>query len=267
MKKDDLRQAGCFLFDMDGTVYLGEQLLPGAKQLFDWLQQNRIPYYFITNNSSRARQQYAAKLEKLGLRVPESLIFTSGEATAIYLQMLQPSARLFVVGTPSLEEEMRQHGFELVQEQPDFVVLGFDTTLTYEKIRQLCDFVRAGVRYIATHPDINCPTEDGYMPDIGAMMAMIVASTGKQPDVVVGKPNAPIVQAVLHKTGVEAAKMIMVGDRLYTDIALGQAGITTILVLSGESSLADVAQSPHQPDFIAKDLSEILAWLQDSPSN
>lgn len=256
-----LKQVQCFLLDMDGTVYLGENLLPGAREFLDYLNDQDIPYYFLTNNSSRSRPEYSAKLKRLGLPVQDEQIFTSGEATAIYLKKIKPEARLYVVGTPSLEAEFRTQGFELVQESPDFVVLGFDTTLTYEKIWKLCDFVRAGVRYIATHPDINCPTETGFMPDIGAMMAMIAASTGKHPEVIIGKPNSPIVEALVHKTGFSAGSMAMIGDRLYTDIAMRQAGITTILVLSGETKPEDVQGSPFQPDYIVENLLELYRHL------
>ena len=145
---------------------------------------------------------------------------------------------------------------------PDFVVLGFDTTLTYEKIWKLCDLVTAGVPYIATHPDINCPTENGFMPDIGSMIAMVAASTGRQPDVIIGKPYAPIVEALTDKLSLPVNALCMVGDRLYTDIALGKTGLTTILVLSGETRPEDIAGSPFQPDFTMQNLAELVARLK-----
>jgi HAD superfamily hydrolase (TIGR01450 family) len=159
-----------------------------------------------------------------------------------------------MVGTPSLEREFEQHGFQLVQNNADCAVLGFDTTLTYEKLWKLCDYVRAGIPYIATHPDINCPTESGFMPDIGAMMAFVETSTGRTPDVIVGKPNPPIIEAIVEKTGFGVDQIAMVGDRLYTDIAMGKTGITTILVLSGETKEGDVQSADHQPDYIVKNI-------------
>ena len=189
-------------------------------------------------------------------------ILTSGEATAIYLHREKPGARLFVVGTPSLEVDFTRFGFDLVQTDPDYAVLGFDTTLTYEKIWKLCDFVRAGVPYIATHPDINCPTETGFMPDIGAMMELVAISTGgRRPDVIVGKPHEPIVAAILEKTGFELSQIAMVGDRLYTDIALGAVGITTILVLSGEAQREDIPAAPIKPDLVVENVGELLKIL------
>ena len=253
-----LKDAECFLFDMDGTIYLGDRLLPGAREMIEHLQRTGFPFYFLTNNSSRAGADYAAKLRRLGLQVDASAIFTSGEATALYLREKTSARRLFVVGTPSLEQEMRAHGFALDADAPDAAVLGFDTGLTYAKLWRLCDLVRAGAPYIATHPDFNCPTEDGFMPDIGAMIAFVKASTGREPDCIVGKPHAPIVEAVSRKTGAPVERLVMVGDRLYTDIALGRAGLMTVLALSGETKLEDLPGSPHQPDLIVRDVGELL---------
>ena len=262
MTYDKLNAIRCYLLDMDGTIYLGDQLLPGALDFLDLLSQKGIPYYFLTNNSSRSQTQYIEKLARLGIETTKEMVFTSGEATAIYIGKQQPGARLYVVGTPPLEAEMRAHGFQLVQEEPDFAVLGFDTTLTYEKLWKLCDFVRAGLPYIATHPDFNCPTETGFMPDIGAMIAFVEASTGRHPDQVVGKPNTPIVEAIVEKTGFPIEQLGMIGDRLYTDIALGKAGLTTILVLSGETNAADLAQSKFTPDYVMQNLAELVNIYQ-----
>jgi len=258
-----LSDTSCFLFDMDGTLYLGDNLLPGAKDILTYLDEVGVPFFLLTNNSSRSKIDYVKKLEKFGLDIPEERIFPSGEATAIYLSKQKPGARLYVVGTPSLEKEFSSHGFQLVDEDPDYVVLGFDTTLTYEKIWNICDFVREDIPYIGTHPDINCPTENGFMPDIGAMMEMIASSTGKRPDVIVGKPYPPIVEAVAEKTGFPLEQLTMVGDRLYTDIAMGRAGIKTVLVLSGETKREDLADAPHQPDFVMENVGELLRTLQE----
>lgn len=257
-----LQHIECFLLDMDGTFYLGNQVLPGALEFIDLLKQRKIPFLFLTNNSSKTRKEYADKIRRMGLDLPESQIFTSGEATALYLSRRKPGAALYVVGTPALENEFSEHGFHLTDTNPDFVVLGFDTTLTYEKIWKTCDLIVSGVPFIATHPDINCPTETGFMPDIGAMLAMIAASTGKQPDVIIGKPYAPIVEAVAEKVNAPVESLCMVGDRLYTDIALGKTGLRTVLVLSGETSREDLKDSPFQPDFIMQNLGELASVMQ-----
>ena len=256
-----LQQVGAFLLDMDGTFFLGGRLLPGAAQLIDLFRQRAVPFLFLTNNSSRTRSEYAEKICRLGVPVREEEIFTSGEATAIYLQKQQPGAALYVVGTPALEREFQAHGFRLTTDQPDCVVLGFDTTLTYQKLSTLCRLVAAGTPYFATHPDLNCPTEDGFIPDIGAMIAFVQASTDRMPDAIIGKPYAPIVNAVETRLGLPAEQMCMVGDRLYTDIALGKTGLTTVLVLSGETRRADLTDSPFQPDYVMENLAELVLAL------
>jgi HAD superfamily hydrolase (TIGR01457 family) len=263
MNNEPLLHVKCFLLDMDGTFNLGDQIIEGSLRFIETLSELGIDYLFLTNNSSKHRRQYAEKITRLGLPVPEEKVFTSGEATALYLQQEHAGSSVYVVGTPALEEEFRQHGFHLDQNHPECIVLGFDTTLTYEKLWKLCDFVRAGLPYIATHPDFNCPTETGFMPDIGAMIAFVHASTGREPDLVVGKPNRMIVDAVAKKLGLRIEEMAMVGDRLYTDIALGQtSGITTCLVLSGETHTEDLADSPHQPTYTFEDLAAIADWLK-----
>jgi 4-nitrophenyl phosphatase len=260
----DLSRVRCFLLDMDGTFNLGSHLIEGSLHFIDVVRAQNKDFIFLTNNSSKHRRLYAEKITRLGLPIPEEKVFTSGEATAIYLKKNHPGARLYVVGTPALEEEFRQHGFHLVEESPDLVVLGFDITLTYAKLWKLCDFVREGLPYIATHPDFNCPTETGYMPDIGAMMALVKASTGRDPSLVVGKPNRMIVDALAQKLNLNIADLAMVGDRLYTDIALGKtSGITTCLVLSGETSREDLPGSDFQPDYIFENLGAIGDWLEE----
>jgi 4-nitrophenyl phosphatase len=260
---DKLSVVRCFLLDMDGTFYLSERLLEGALRFIGLLHTQKKEFLFLTNNSSKRRRQYAEKINRLGLPLPEELVFTAGEATALYLKDRHPGASVYVVGTPALEDEFRQHGFKLEDQNPQLLVLGFDTTLTYQKLWKMCDLVRAGVPYIATHPDFNCPTETGYMPDIGAMIAFVKAATGREPDLVVGKPNRLIVDAAASKMGLEVSQLCMIGDRLYTDIALGKAsGITTVLVLSGETKMEDLENSPFQPDYIFQNLAGVADWLE-----
>ena len=248
---------------MDGTFYLGNQLIDGSLRFIETLKQLHIDFLFLTNNSSRRARQYAEKITSLGLPISAEKILTSGEATAVYLQQEYPASSIYVVGTPALEEEFRQHGFRVEQNHPERIVLGFDTTLTYEKLWKLCDFVRAGLPYIATHPDMNCPTETGSMPDIGAVIAFVHASTGREPDVVIGKPNRIIVDSAARKLGLKIEELAIVGDRLYTDIALGETcGIPTCLVLSGETRLQDLADSPYQPTYIFDNLGKLGDWLR-----
>lgn len=261
-ENNTLSNVRCFLLDMDGTFYLGEQLFEGAMEFIDLLHRQGLEYLFLTNNSSKDSQQYVEKFARLGMSIPRDKIMTSGEATAMHVQRQKPGARVFVVGTQSLENEFRKLQFVLTDESPEYAILGFDTTLTYAKMWKLCDLVRAGVPYIATHPDFNCPTETGFMPDVGAMIAFVRASTGREPDLVVGKPNSLFVELAAERTGIPVSAMCMVGDRLYTDIALGAtAGIPTILVLSGETQAEELAGSPHKPTHIFQNIQAVTDYL------
>jgi 4-nitrophenyl phosphatase len=257
-----LARVRCFLLDMDGTFFLGDRLIDGALDFIAVLRQQDKGFLFLTNNSSKDRQQYADKITRLGLPIDASQVLTSGEAAARCLAVDHPGARLFVAGMPSLQEEFRSAGFVLDEETPAVVVLGFDTTLTYAKLWRLCDLVRAGLPYVATHPDLNCPTPTGFMPDIGAVIAFVKASTGREPDLIVGKPSRVMAEAAAQKLGAPLEALAMIGDRLYTDIALGQAaGIPSVLVLSGETCAADVSGSPFQPDYTFEHLGALAAWL------
>ena len=252
----------CFLLDMDGTVYLGERLLPGALRFLQLLQARGLRHTFLTNNSSKDARQYVEKLNRLGLPATLAQVLTSGAATARYLHGQRPGARVFVVGTPSLEAEFAARGFSLTSDAPDVAVLGFDTTLTYAKLWKLCDLVSAGVPYLATHPDLVCPTETGTMPDIGALIAAVRAATSREPDHIIGKPNRLMAEMAAQRAGVPLSALAMVGDRLYTDIALGAAaGIPAILLLSGETRAEDVPTAQHPPDFIFPDIGALADQL------
>jgi 4-nitrophenyl phosphatase len=262
-----LSRIRCFLLDMDGTFNLGDRLLDGSLRFIETLRSQGKDFVFLTNNSSKNRRLYAEKITRLGLPIPEEKVFTAGEATALYLKDEGAGRPIYLVGTPALEEEFRAHGFTLTEDGAGLAVLGFDTTLTYAKLWKLCDYVRAGLPYVATHPDFNCPTETGFMPDIGAMIAFVKAATGREPDAVIGKPNRLIVDTLAHKLGLRLEDIAMVGDRLYTDIALGPAaGIVNCLVLSGETQAEDLQGSPFQPTYTFQDLGAIADWLLEHPS-
>lgn len=247
---------------MDGTFYLGDRLLPGALDFMTALAEAGRDYLFLTNNSSRDARAYAEKLTSLGFSVAPAKILTSGEATIRFLRSHHPEARVYLLGTPALEGEFRAAGIDLVEESPALVVLGFDLTLTYHKLERACTFIRRGAGFVATHPDLNCPTGEGFIPDAGAMSAFITAATGVSPKVI-GKPQREIVAAAEEKTGMPAAVMAMIGDRLYTDVAMGCAtGVTTILVLTGETGPAELASSRLQPDLVAGSLRDVAQWLR-----
>ncbi|MBP2667536.1 MAG: HAD-superfamily hydrolase, subfamily [Firmicutes bacterium] len=253
-----------FLLDMDGTVYLGNRLLPGSLDFLNYLDETGRDHLFLTNNSSRNAGHYAQKLTKLGWSAQPGEILTSGEATALYLGGEKPASRIYLLGTPDLEAEFVSHGFVLTDENPDYVVLGFDMTLTYAKLVRACDLIRAGVPFVATHPDINCPTETGYIPDCGAMTALITSSTGVAPKVI-GKPNREIIDAMFRKKPVRREQVAMVGDRLYTDIVMGHnAGVTSVLVLSGEAKEADIPLAPAKPDYVVAGLGALHDALKQA---
>ncbi len=259
---EKLRDIKLFLLDMDGTFYLGNTLLEGSSDFLSKLATDEDKHFkFITNNSSKSRDDYIKKLSSMGFDFPAEKVMTSGEATVIYLKNISDKRKVYLVGTKSLEDEFEKAGFILDEQSPDYVVLGFDTTLTYEKLWKMCDFVKSGVEYIATHPDFNCPIEGGEMPDIGAMIAFVKAATGKTP-FVIGKPNKYIIDAAVDGLDIDFSQIAMVGDRLYTDIAIGKnAGINSILVLSGETKLEDLEGSDIVPDFIFSNLGEIAENL------
>ncbi len=257
-----IRSIQCFLLDMDGTFYLGNQLFPGAKEFLAILRKDRIPFYFLTNNSSKNRWQYAKKLHFLGLHVTPDQILTSGLATAHYLKIHHPGKKITCFGTAGLKKEMRSQGIRLTDSDPDVVVLGFDTTTNYSKLWRLCDLVHSGLPFIATHPDINCPVENGFQPDTGSFLALIEASTGRKPDVIIGKPHKHILDALACLTGVDSRDTAIVGDRLYTDMALGKHGVYTILVLSGETKRKDLAASKIKPDLVLQNIQELVELIK-----
>ena len=257
-----LHDVQLYLLDMDGTFYLGDHLLPGALEFLDKVRASGRRFCFLTNNSSKSRGAYLDKLAALGARVSEQEMFTSGDATLEYLEMAGISKDILLIGTPSLEAQFAAAGYRLDSPAPQAVVLGFDTTITYQKLTALCDAVRAGLPYIATHPDFNCPVPGGFIPEIGAVIAFVRAATGRDPDLVVGKPNAMIAQAAARRAGLPVEQLCMVEDRLYTDIALGQnCPVKTALVLCGETTPDQAAQSDIRPTVTAQNLAELLEYL------
>ena len=252
----------CFLLDMDGTFYLGDRLIPGSLEFLDALQKTGRTARFLTNNSSKSASVYREKLLLMGVDARYTDVITSAHAAAQYCLSHFPGQQGFLLGNPALRAELEGMGLQFTDEGAQYVLVGFDTTLDYAKMTRVCDFIRAGLPYIATHPDFNCPTETGFIPDMGAIMAFIEASTGRKADVILGKPHRGIVEEALRRTGYPLCEMAMVGDRLYTDVATGvRHGMTGILVLSGEATLEDVQASEIQPDLIFDCLASMIPYL------
>lgn len=258
----NIQDVRCFLLDMDGTFYLGEKIIPGSLEFIRRVEETGRDFLFLTNNSSHNAAFYVQRLKRMGLEIGREKVLTSGEATAALVKEMYPGKRAFVLGNEFLIEEMREAGVMVDMQNPEIVVAGYDTTLDYKTMTAVCDFVRAGLPYIATHPDFNCPTETGFAPDLGAIMAFIEASTGRKADRVVGKPHTGIVQAALRRTGLSAGQMAMVGDRLYTDIETGlKSGMLSILVLSGETTPQMLAEYPNKPDLVFDRLADMIPLL------
>jgi HAD superfamily hydrolase (TIGR01450 family) len=252
----------CFLLDMDGTFYLGNQLLCGSLEFLEKVQSTGRHVLFLTNNSSKSADAYVEKLRHMGVRDPFLQVLTSGQAAGRYALRTYPGESAYVLGTGMLRCELENMGIILNDQTPDYVMIGYDTTLDYVKMSKVCDLIRTGLPYIATHPDFNCPTETGYVPDIGAIIAFIEASTGRRPDIVIGKPNRGIVEEAMHTTGCRTDQLAMVGDRLYTDIAMSvRHGLLGVLVLTGETSRNDIVKSSDQPDLIVERLSDMIEYM------
>ena len=252
----------CFLLDMDGTFYLGGKIIEGSLEFIDRVVKTGRDFLFLTNNSSHNAAFYVKKLAGMGLDVPQEKILTSGQATAMKVLSLYPGKKAFVLGNHYLIDELSGMGVCVDQDNPDYVIVGYDTSLDYASMTKVCDFIRAGLPYVATHPDFNCPTETGFAPDIGAIMAFIEASTGRKADLIIGKPYVGIVEACLQRTGLQAADMAMVGDRLYTDIETGlRHGMTSILVMSGETTEEMLQKSDTRPDYVFGRLSDMTELL------
>ncbi len=252
----------CFLLDMDGTFYLGDRIIPGCLEFIEKVVSSNRDYLFLTNNSSHNAPFYVKRLAKMGLEVTRDKILTSGEAACDFLTSAYPGKRVYCLGNEFLLEELVQAGITVDESSPEVVLIGFDTTLDYKKMCAVCDFVRSGLPYIATHPDFNCPTETGFAPDIGAIMAFIEASAGRRPELIVGKPNPGIVEAAQLRTGLAASRMAMVGDRLYTDIETGlRSGMLSILVMSGETTEEMLRNSSTVPDLKYGRLADIIPEL------
>lgn len=257
-----LKEITCFALDMDGTIYLGEKWIEGARDFLRAVEECGKQYIFLTNNSSKNPQAYVQKLSKMGLTVGEDRIVTSGQASIAYLKKHYPGKRVYLLGNELLTEEFLAEGIYLDERAPEVVMVGFDTSLTYEKLCRVCDLVREGLPYLSTHPDFNCPTEHGFIPDAGAIHAFIHASAFRYPDHIIGKPCGDIMDYLAQRAGVTKQQTAMVGDRLYTDVAAGvNNGYTGILVLSGEAGMKEVEESEVVPDLIFTSVKEMIPYL------
>ena len=251
-----------YVFDMDGTIYLGKIIFDFAIRFIEHLRASGRRVLFFTNNASHSTDFYMEKLTRLGFSPRPEEIMSSADVTVAYLNTYYKDKSVYLIGTSQLAEQFKAGGINLAtgkEDTVDVVVSSFDTELTYEKLDDGCRLIRGGATYLCTHPDFNCPTDTGFMPDSGAIAALITASTGVEPRYL-GKPYPEVVEMIECVTGIPREDTCIFGDRLYTDIALGSRnGVTSVLVLTGEGTLEDVAEMPEsdRPAFIFPSLSEV----------
>ena len=272
MSQDNiLKKTELFVLDMDGTFYLDEDIIDGALDFLDAVKRCSKDYLFFTNNSSTSPELYIEKLARMNCHISREQIMTSGDVMIRFLKANYPEKKVYLLGTKPLEKNFEEAGINLFSPKkettgyvnadtddiPDIVVVGFDKTLTYEKLTNACTYIRKGAVFLATHLDINCPVKGGFIPDCGAICAAITLSTGKEPKYV-GKPFKETVDMIIDKTGVDRDKITFVGDRLYTDVATGvKNGANGILVLSGEATESDIAKSEVKPDAVYPSIKEM----------
>jgi HAD superfamily hydrolase (TIGR01450 family) len=251
-----------YIFDMDGTIYLGYQVFPFAIRFINNLRAAGKKVLFFTNNASHTTDFYVNKLTKLGFSPTKEEIMTSGDVTIEFLKRHRAGKNVYLVGTDELVENFRENGIPMLtgkEENADIVVTSFDTTLTYDKLVKACDLIRNGAIYYCTHPDFNCPTENGFIPDSGAIAALVTASTGVTPRYF-GKPYRETADMIAQKSEKPFSKIAVVGDRLYTDIALGKKhGILSVLVLSGETKIDDVTDE-NRADIIVDGIGDLIQY-------
>jgi len=283
----------CFILDMDGTMYLSDKLFPYTTRFLEHLKNTGKDYYYYTNNSSQNTEYYLNKLQCMGIPIPHEKLLMSTHVLLAHLAKQKksyptdnnkscdltnntPSAindisdpanntpsgdRVFVAGTKALKDDFEAAGYILSENDPDFVVLGFDTDMDYKRLTKLCDFVRSGLPYYGVHIDYNCPVEGGFIPDCGSLAAAVTASTKITPEFF-GKPSRYTLDYILSKTGYKENELCFIGDRLYTDIAITSGTqARSVLVLSGETKLSDLHGSEYTPDMVVEDLAQLMMYI------
>ena len=262
---DRLKEAELFLMDMDGTLYLGDSVLPGAMDFIRTLERTGRRWIYLTNNSSRGGKDYVPRLRQLGFPCTEEQVYTSGMATAAWLKKTYPDKPVFPVGTVRFLMELADHGITFTEEDPAAVVVGFDRELTYAKLEKAVHFLRRGSGFVAANPDRVCPMpNDEVLPDCGSICALLTAATGREP-LYIGKPDRRMVDVISEQTGIPNERIVCVGDRLYTDISVGvNAGAVSVLVLSGETTEDMLQRSEIRPDYVFRSVGEIGEWLTES---
>ena len=256
---DILKDIELFLLDMDGTIYLDDDVFDGTYEFLDKIRTQNKKYIFLTNNSSKDKLEYLEKLNRLNIKATEENIFTSGMAMGMYLKSNYPNKTVYLVGTKALKRELDEYNVKFTNDNPDIVLVGFDRELTYEKLEKACEWLDKGAMFLATNTDFVCPIKDKrYIPDCGSICYLITQATKKVPKYI-GKPEPDMINILADKYHIKKDKIAIIGDRVYTDIASGfNAGINTICVLSGESNLDTIKESNIKPDFIFNSIKDLV---------
>nr|WP_178019749.1 TIGR01457 family HAD-type hydrolase [uncultured Paenibacillus sp.] len=250
-----------YLIDLDGTLYHGPRMIPGADVLITALRAKRIPFLFVTNNSSRTPEEVAAHLDAMGISARAEEVCTSAVAAARYIAQEQPACKVAAIGEAGLTKALKEAGLHLTLEEPDVVVQGIDRQFTYDTLTQAARWIRGGARYVLTNPDLLLPSQEGLMPGAGTLSAAIQAASGVKPTVI-GKPAAPLMDFAIARLGLKPSEVAVIGDNLHTDIAAGvNAGCGTILTLTGVTTADnlpdDVKSSGVEADVVCRDLEEV----------
>ena len=256
----NLKHKKLFLLDMDGTIYLDNDLFDGTLDFLDCVKGNGGKYMFLTNNSSKSVDKYIEKLASLGIKADTEDFFTSTNATILDLKN-HGYKKIYAFGTKSFFDQLKEGGLNVtnvLEDDIDCLCIGFDTELTFKKLEDACILLNRGLDYIATNPDWVCPTWYGFVPDCGSMCQMLKNATGKWPRFI-GKPQPEMAYLAMEKAGFSKEETVLIGDRLYTDIACGvNAGISTIFVLSGEGTMEDLEKSDVKPEFVYDNIKTIF---------
>jgi NagD protein len=252
-----------YLIDMDGVLYRGNELIPGADHFVNELRARGVPFLFLTNNSQRTRRDVVAKLARMGIEVEEEHVFTCAIATARFLAAQKPGGTAFVIGEGGLLNALHQNGYAVVDHEPDYVVVGEGRTFNLELVESAVNMIQRGAKLIATNLDPSCPTADGLRPGCGAMVAMLEAATGVRA-FSVGKPSPVMMRAARKELGLTTDETTMIGDTMETDI-LGavQLGFHSVLVLSGGTRREDLSHYTYQPEFVVDSVAELADLLEE----
>lgn len=252
----------CFVLDLDGTVYIEGTPIGDMKNTLAKIRESGRSIVYLTNNSSKTAADYIARLSAAQIFQDGDRVYTSGDAATAYLNTHHAGKRVYALATKSLEAELKAGGVNLVDVDPEILLLAYDTELTYAKLCKAALALKRGALYIATHPDINCPAKEVDLPDVGSFISLLDASTGRKPDLIIGKPNTIMGDGLKALTGLNKSELLMVGDRLYTDIKFGvNNGFKSLLVLSGETTEKTYRESDIKADIVLPSLNDIVKYL------